>query len=82
MAVRPNVAPLKYGTPGAISFDKSGVTHAFRFTGARESYCGWTRFNFHKLVDMQAYEYSNGYTYTPPTDVIVTCMHCMVLAWR
>lgn len=62
----------------AISRDKAGVAHAFSFSGSKVSFCGWERFNFHKMISLEPYksEYSD-YEYIPPTDVYVTCLVCL-----
>lgn len=66
-------------TPRALSFDRSGVVHAFTFTGAARSFCGWKRFNYNKLVDLVPCKFEeSGYEYIPPTDVFVTCFFCLV----
>lgn len=63
---------------GALSIDRGGIVHAFRFTGSRNAHCGWRRFNFNKLIDMEPYKSDcGGFEYTPPTDVFVTCLQCL-----
>lgn len=65
---------------GAVSYDKAGVAHAFKYPGAEKSACGWTRYNFNKVVDLRYYKCDSGdyhYEYIPPTDVFVTCLLCL-----
>lgn len=61
----------------AISKDQSGVMHAFSFTGAKRSFCGWRRHNFNKVYSTKAREWGDGCRYNPPGWLMVTCIACL-----